>query len=699
MSKEGRVEPLLKVDQLTVGYQTAVGTSEAVRQVSFEIQSGKIFGVVGESGSGKSTLALAIMRYLPNNGHIRSGSIHFRGRDISQLNLEAMRRIWGAELALVPQDPLSALNPSIRVGEQIAEVLRRHRALDDRQAGTLTLEWMDRVRLPDPKDMARNFPHQLSGGMQQRVMIAMALCTGPKLLILDEPTTNLDATTQAAILDLICELMDEQQTAALYITHNLGVVAQICDDLAVLYAGEMVEQGPTEELFQQPLHPYTRGLFDSVPRLGKNKRNLRLNAIGGRIPSLDSLPSGCIFRPRCPLAIEICEKDPPLYKIGDTRLSRCHRWEEIAQGEVDAGQPLGKVWEVKELGQVDKATLEVRNLHVTFPADPSLFGGLRGEVSKSVNAVDDLTLEIQSGETLGLVGESGSGKTTAARAILGLVLPQAGKVLVRGKTLAPRLRGRNLEDRRMLQMVFQNPNEAFNPYQTVGEALSRPLIRLAGLSSEQAHVEARRLLESVQLPGAYAARSPDALSGGERQRVAIARAFASSPALLLADEVVSALDVSVQAAILNLLSALQISSGSATLFISHDLAAVGYVADRVAVMYLGQLMELSSSEDLFEPPYHPYTEALLSAIPLLDPSAQQERIRLRGDIPSRTESQTGCPFESRCPRRIGDICRDEKPTWQSGPQGTHIYCHIPVDELESEQTRVFHFREKGGEVR
>lgn len=697
MSELAPSDALLRVDQLTIGYRTRSGFSAAVRNVTLEIAPGQIFGVVGESGSGKSTLALAIMRYLPANGHIQRGSIQFLGRDISGIVLEDMRRIWGAELGLVPQDPLSALNPSIRVGEQIVEVLRRHRGMDQRAAAEFSLEWMEKVRLPDPTQVIRSYPHQLSGGMQQRVMIAMALCTGPKLLMLDEPTTNLDTTTQAAILDLVCELMEAQQTAAMYITHNLGVVARICDELVVLYAGEVVEQGGTQDLFSHPHHPYTRGLLDTVPRLGKNKRQLRLNAIKGRIPSLDALPSGCIFRERCPLAIEICEEAPRLYSANDGRVSRCHRWVEIAHGDIDAGQRSDLTRSFKAAIQETQLTLDVNNLHVQFERNQPLFARLRKATRGSIKAVNDVSFEIRSGETLGFVGESGSGKTTAARAILGLVVPSEGEISIQGQRLAPTLRDRTLDVRRLVQIVFQDPNEAFNPYLTIGESLSRPLIRLMKMPQHRVAQEVGRLLESVQLPANYAARLPGSLSGGERQRVAIARAFASSPALLLADESVSALDVSVQAAILNLLGELQAENGSATLFISHDLAAVGYIADRIAVIYLGQLMELSRSEELFEPPYHPYTEALLSAIPLLDPDAQQERIRLAGDLPSPTEVHEGCPFESRCPRRIGDVCRTEKPPWQEGLQGTQIYCHIPIEELERLQSQVFQFSTQWGE--
>ena len=692
-------EALLRVDQLTIGYLTSRGSSEAVRNVTLEIAPGQIFGVVGESGSGKSTLALAIMHYLPANGHIQQGSIHFQGRDLSRIDQEDMRKIWGAELGLVPQDPSSALNPSIRIGEQIAEVLRRHQGLDERDAVALSIEWIEKVRLPDPMQVIRSYPHQLSGGMQQRVMIAMALCTKPKLLMLDEPTTNLDATTQATILDLVCELMEAQQTAAMYITHNLGVVAQICDELAVLYAGEVVEQGSTQELFSYPFHPYTRGLLDSVPRLGRSKRQLRLHAIQGRIPSLDALPSGCIFRERCPLVIDICEVKPPLYAVNDGRASRCHRWEEIARGDIDAVQRSESQRLYKDAVLDEQTSLAVRSLHVQFDRERSLFTRLSKRAGESIQAVTDVSFEIRSGETLGLVGESGSGKTTAARAILGLVIPEEGEIVVQGQRLAPGLRERTLEERRLVQMVFQNPYEAFNPYLTIGEALSRPLIRLLKIPRHQAAQEVVRLLESVQLPVSYTTRLPGSLSGGERQRVAIARAFASSPDLLLADEAVSALDVSVQAAILNLLGEMQAESGSATLFISHDLAAVGYVADRIAVIYLGQLMELSHSEELFQPPYHPYTEALLSAIPLLDPAAQQERIRLEGDLPSPTEVHAGCPFESRCPRRIGEICRTAKPPWHEGPHGTQIYCHIPIDELDRLQSQVFRFSTQGGEER
>ncbi|TFH33743.1 MAG: ABC transporter ATP-binding protein [Anaerolineales bacterium] len=385
-------------------------------------------------------------------------------------------------------------------------------------------------------------------------------------------------------------------------------------------------------------------------------------------------------------------QDPPLFHVNDQRQARCHRWEAIVAGEIEARRPPIPTQRFKQPGLSGTATLSVQGLKVHFNRKRPLMASLRGQVRSSITAVDDISFDIQPGETLGLVGESGSGKTTTARAILGLVQPQAGQIRIQDQTLAPALDDRPLEVRRLLQMVFQNPDEAFNPYLSVGESLSRPLIRLSGMSPPEAIVEVARLLEMVQLPAGYADRLPGTLSGGERQRAALARAFASSPALLIADEAVSALDVSVQAAILNLWGELQAATGSATLFISHDLAAVGYVADRIAVAYLGQLMELAAASDLFKPPYHPYTEALLSAIPLLDPETQPARVRLTGDILGPLDTPPGCPFHTRCPRRIGDICRDQKPAWQVSELGSRIFCHIPLSELEGLQKRMFNAR-------
>jgi peptide/nickel transport system ATP-binding protein len=554
------------------------------------------------------------------------------------------------------------------------------------------------VHLADSERIADSYPHQVSGGMQQRVMIAMALSTEPLLLVLDEPTTSLDVTTQAVILDLVRELITGRQTAALYVTHNLGVVAQVCDRVAVLYAGDLVEDAPTRDLYSKPLHPYTRGLLDSVPRLGDVKHQVQLRAIEGQIPPLGARPEGCVFAPRCPLAIEICEQWPPLYESGTERRSRCHRWNEIQAGQVSARQPTEQAEVVQKAASNGRreVVLDLEDLKVHFPISRSIDEVLRRQTVRKVRAVDGVNLDIQRGKTLGLVGESGSGKTTIARAIAGLVEKTGGTIELLQLDLPPKLSQRDLDTLRHLQMMFQNPEEALNPYLSIGESLKRPFKVLLGQPDEQAKKNVAQLLDAVRLPPSYANRLPEQLSGGEKQRIAIARAFASNPDLLICDEPVSSLDVSVQASILNLLNDLQVEFGSSLLFISHNLAVVGYLADKIAVIYLGQLMEVADSVDLFEPPYHPYTEALLSAIPLAEPGAEQKQIRLTGEIPSPTDIPSGCPFHTRCPRFLGDICVQQTPPWREDEAtGKRYFCHIPADELRANQERVFKMAYKG----
>lgn len=683
--------PLLAVRDLTVGYRSHSGFRQALRHVSLSIEHGQIYGLVGESGSGKTTLALSIMGYLPPAGQVLGGQIVFDGIDLLGLTREALRRIWGAQITLAPQDPLSSLNPSLRIGEQIGETLRHRLGLSDEAAQARSLELMEMVRIADPERVAANFPHQISGGMQQRVLIAMALSTEPKLLVLDEPTTSLDTTTQAAILDLVRDLMQARKTAALYVTHNLGVVARICQRVAVLYAGELVEDGPTKAVYRRPLFPYTQGLLDSVPRLGETKSEVRLRPIQGRIPGLDRLPAGCIFRPRCPLAVEICAEDPPLYEPTSERRTRCHRWQEIEAGEVDPQQPPPEIAVGRQPPDAE-TLLALDRVRVHFSRRRSLAQMLVGRPASPVKAIDGVSLAIAQGQTLGLVGESGSGKTTLARAILGLVPRTEGVMRLYGVELPASLNDRSLETLRHLQTVFQNPNEALNPFQTVGTALRFPLQHLLGMSRRQADRQVGKLLDAVQLGQEYAKRYPAQLSGGEKQRVAVARAFASNPDLLVADEPVTSLDVSVQASLLNLLNQLQQANNSSYLVISHNLAVVGYLADTVAVIYLGKLMEFARATDLFDPPYHPYTEALLSAIPLIDPDAEQQQIRLEGDVPSPVNPPSGCPFHTRCPRFLGDICVEQEPPWRTTAAGKRYYCHIPADELAGTQDRVFRFQ-------
>jgi peptide/nickel transport system ATP-binding protein len=664
-------DPTIGSDALTVAgvdvaYRVRGRDRLVLRDVSFRIGRGESYGLVGESGSGKSTMALAIMRYLPRNGRVRSGAITVDGRDVLALGGGDLRRLRAETVSMVYQEPGRALNPSIRVGRQVAEVyeiagLGKSAALERSEA------MLAKVRISDPAGVMRRYPHQLSGGMLQRVVIAMALASEPSLLVLDEPTTALDATVEAEVLDLVAALRDEFETSVLFISHNLGVIARMCDRVGVLYAGELVEEGRAAEVFEQPRHPYTVGLLRCIPRRGRRKDHGRLDTIPGFLPVPGQVITGCIFTPRCALADDRCRTEsPPPYDIGGGRTSRCHHHDQAPNLPRDAPLDL-QVMPVREVGE---PVVSLRSVSKTFNF---LGERLRGLV--------DVDLDIYPGETLGLVGESGSGKTTLARVLLGLTAPDPGsEVDLSGIAVAGDARGRTREQVKSLQIVFQNPDSALNRRHSVRKLIGRSLHRLAGLSGDPLQVRLKELITSVRMEERHLPLRPTQLSGGLKQRVAIARAFAGEPQVVVCDEPTSALDVSVQAAILNLLVDLQTHEGVTYLFISHDLGVVRYLSDRIAVLYLGRIMELGTAETVFAGPHHPYTEALLSAVPSLD-GTHRERIRLDGEIPSAADPPSGCVFHTRCPRKIGDICETTEPRLEEAEDGHLMRCHIPLEEL------------------
>lgn len=679
-------EPVIHARGLSIDYRIGKQWLNAVRDINLQINPLQIHGLVGESGSGKSTLGLGIMRYLDANARISAGEIIFDGEDIAHAPMKRLRGIWGSQISLVPQNPLDSLNPSLTIGTQMKEVTQLHLGLSDKEARKTAIEALDNVKIADPEQILDRYPHQLSGGMQQRVMIAMALSTRPKLLILDEPTTALDVTTQAVILDLVRDLIKEENAAALYVSHDLGTVAQLCDYVSVLYAGEIMETASVEDLFTQPIHPYTWGLLGSLPSANQ-EANSRLSTIDGVAPSLTERPSACVFAPRCPVAIDKChDEKPPLEATLDGRLGRCWRWEDIANDAIiPRNRPQG-TFEDDE-ARANQTVLRAQGISKRF-GDYSLLDRLLGEEESYVQAVDDVSIEISSQMTLGLVGESGSGKTTLARAIVALHTADEGELTLMDKPLSLDLNQRSQEDLRNLRMIFQNPNDALNPYLTVGQTIQRTIKLLdSDAYQSDADINARTIdiLESVGLTGEYISRYPNQLSGGEKQRVAVARAFAANPALIIADEPTSSLDVSVQATILNLLKDLRAKEGASYLFISHDLEVISYLADWIVVMYLGQVMEQGPTASVYDPPMHPYTEALLSAIPLPDPQVQSGTIRLEGDVPSPRNKPSGCPFHTRCPRYIGDICETDAPPIRTTDDGLQIRCHIPLDELRDAQ--------------
>lgn len=667
MNKEKQMS-ILELNNLHVAYRISGRWTDVVRGVSLDIQRGETVGIVGESGCGKSTVAFSVMNYLGGNGRISDGEILYQGQDLSQLSDAEVRAIRGKKIAMVYQNPLSALNPSLRIGRQIAEVVRLHEGLDKRTASDKALDILKKVHMPAPDSVMNRYPHQLSGGMQQRVVVAMALITNPDLLIMDEPTTGLDVTTEAAVLDLVNELKHEYDAAILYISHNLGVIAEVCDRVNVMYAGQVVESGSVDEIFRQPSHPYALDLLECVPRLDWHYQEQPLRTIDGRVPLPTELPAGCIYAPRCRFAQDRCHQEQPELLNGnsDERMVRCFFVDEVAAaaGESTDSGP-------RTTAQVsDKTLLNLTDLRKYYPYQ-----------GQQVKAVDGINFEIKEGETFSLVGESGCGKSTLGRCVVGLLTPTDGKLTYDGEDVGVDAAERSDEVRQAMQVVFQNPEATLNPQHRIGRILGRTLQFFGVNSSNERQQRVEKLLEGVRLDGSFAKRYPKQLSGGEKQRIAIARAFAGDPDLIVCDEAVSALDVSVQASILNLLVDLKEERQCAYLFISHDLAVVRYISDRIGVMYLGQLMEIGTSEQLFNGPSHPYTEALLSAVQTPDAQTTTEPIRLEGSVPSPLNPPTGCPFNTRCPRKVGAICETDVPPWQDAGEGHGIFCHIPLDEL------------------
>jgi peptide/nickel transport system ATP-binding protein len=670
--------PVLELQNASISYFTRAGEINVVPDISFKLEQGEALGLVGESGCGKSTVAFAIMRYLGGAGRLKGGRILFEGRDMGRMSDAELRSIRGSKMAMVYQDPMSSLNPVMPVGRQLMEVPIIHQNASEAEARARALTMLGEVNLPDPKSVFERYPHQLSGGQQQRVVIAMALMAEPSLLVMDEPTTGLDVTVEAAVLDLVARLRAKHNSAIVFISHNLGTVVRICDRIGVMYAGELAEEGPIGAVFRNPRHPYTRGLLDCIPVLGSDKRSAPLLPIPGQVPPALDRPKGCVFAPRCSYAEPgrcTSARIPTFGVAGETgHRVQCVRESELPpyRRPVAHGPSTGAAKAATEM-------LAISGLKKTYRQSGGLFDKSGGY---DVKALNDVSMTAPKGTTLAIVGESGCGKSTLAKVLTGLEQATGGQVRVAGIDLAGMaVEARPIEVKRSLQMVFQNPDSTLNPSHSVGYAVERSLRRLKRLAGAGARNEARRLMEIVKLPADFVQRKPRQLSGGQKQRVAIARALAGDPDLMVADEPVSALDVSVQAAIINLLIEIQKSRDATLVFISHDLSVVRYLADQVAVMYLGKVVEFGSVEDVFRPPYHPYTEALLSAVPVPDPDIKQARVILEGSIPSPTDLPAGCPFATRCPRKVGAICDDTPPPERTTASGHRIACHIPLAEL------------------
>jgi peptide/nickel transport system ATP-binding protein len=667
-----RGAPLLEVQDLRIEFRGKLETVVAVPTVSFSVRAGESYGLVGESGCGKSTTAMAIMGYLGATGVIAAGSIRFEGQELVGASTKTLRSVRGRRIAMVYQDPMSALNPVKTVGAQLAEVPRLHLGATQADALDMAAAMLKDVNLPDPGEMLRRYPHQLSGGQQQRVVIAMALLGRPSLLLLDEPTTGLDVTVEAAVIDLINELRRRYATSLLFISHNLGLIAESCDRVGIMYSGEMMEEAATDDLFRSPRHPYTQGLIDCIPDIDSDKRSRRLAAIPGQIPQPWERPEGCVFGPRCAgFTPGLCDRpDVPLEDAGEgNHLVRCRRWRELDATRLALPpEPAG--------GHAPGAAIEVCDVTRLFPVARH----------RTLKANEAVTFEADTAEIVALVGESGCGKSTLARIVTGLDRATSGEIRMAGENIAElQASERPRELLQSIQMIFQNPDSTLNPSHAAATSIRRSIKRF-GLRRGKAAIDerVRELLEMVRLSPGLADRKPAQLSGGQKQRIAIARAFAADPSLIVADEPVSALDVSVQAAVVTLLLDIQKRRHTTMLFISHDLALVRHVADKVVVMYLGKVMEQGRADEIFASGTHPYTEALLSAVRSPNPDARpRQRIRLKGEIPSPVDVPQGCRFATRCHRKVGAICDNEPPPIRRMSETHEIACHIDRELLRA----------------
>ncbi|MFD1914462.1 dipeptide ABC transporter ATP-binding protein [Halodurantibacterium flavum] len=666
------MEPILEIKNLSISFFTRRHEIPAVMDFSCTVMPGEAMGLVGESGCGKSTVALGVMRDLGANGRITGGTIRFKGRDLTTMSDRDLRAIRGSEIAMIYQEPMASLNPAMTVGAQLAEVPMIHRGTSRREAMAQARRMVEDVRLPDPDRILAAYPHQLSGGQQQRIVIAMALMSQPALLILDEPTTALDVTVEAGIVDLVRDLGRKYGTSMLFISHNLGLVLDVCDRLCVMYSGEAVETGDVATVFDEMRHPYTQALFRAIPLPGADRTSRPLVAIPGNFPLPHQRPPGCNFGPRCDYFMAgRCDAQPiPMLPAGARHESRCIRLDEIdwenppSPPRQNGRAPIGDV------------VLKADDLRKYYEVSGN----------RVVKANETLTFEARAGETLAIVGESGCGKSTLAKVLMGLETATGGQLHLGNRAVQDvPIEKRGAKAIADLQMVFQNPFDTLNPSMTVGRQIIRAL-EVFGEGESEADRERRmlELLDLVKLPREFAARKPRQLSGGQKQRVGIARAFAGGARIVVADEPVSALDVSVQAAVTDLLNDIQRRNGTTLLFISHDLSIVRYLSDRVMVMYLGHVVEMGTTDQVFAPPYHPYTEALLSAVPIADTRVQKQRIVLEGDIPSAMNPPPGCPFQTRCHRKHlvpGNKCETEVPPMRLR-DGHQMKCHLSDEVLD-----------------